>query len=171
MCRQDQAELDALGPRLRGGQNRGQIHVLSPELGSTCGRGPRTHHPKEREVVEKRSPKSRTFDIKATTAQFPADPEVPFGPFADYYEDGKVKRRADVYVFAYYAEEDLERYSSLDLSGWRFYVLSTPELERHFTTQDTVALSRIQRVTEEVEYGDLRTAVDAALDRAKLEDS
>jgi hypothetical protein len=133
--------------------------------------GPRTHHAKEREAVEKRSPKSRTFDIKATTAQFPADPEIPFGPFADYYEDGEVKRRADVYVFAYYAEEDLEQYSSLDVSGWRFYVLSTPELERHFMTQDTVALSRIRRVAEEVEYGDLRTAFDTALDRARLEDS
>jgi hypothetical protein len=170
MCRQDQAELDALGFRLRWGQDRGQIHVLSPELGSTCGR---STHPSSQRVGGRRetSPKSRTFDIKATTAKFPADPEIPFGPFADYYEDGEVKRRADVYVFAYYAEEDLERYSSLDVSGWRFYVLSTPELERHFMTQDTVALSRIRRVTEEVEYGDLRTAVNAALDRAKLEDS
>jgi hypothetical protein len=133
--------------------------------------GPRIHPPKEREVVEKRSPKSRTFDIKATTAQFPADPEVPFGPFADYYEDGEVKRRADVYVFAYYAEEDLERYSSLEVSGWRFYILSTPELERYFETQDKVALSRIQAVTAEVGYEDLRTSVDSALDRGESENS
>jgi hypothetical protein len=131
--------------------------------------GPRTLHPKEREAPEKRSSKSRTFDIKATTAYLLADPAVPLGPYADYYYDPEVKRRADVYVFAYYAERDPAQYSSLNVRGWRFYVLSTPELEGHFKTQDTVALSRVQVVTAELRYEDLRTAVDAVLDRAELE--
>ena len=125
--------------------------------------GPLTPHLGEREVPEKRSSNTRrSFDIKATTATFPVDPAVPFGPDADYYYDPEIKRRADVYVFAYYAERDPARYDSLDVRGWCFYVLSTPELERHFGTQGRVALSRVQAVTAEVGYGDLKTAVDAA---------
>jgi hypothetical protein len=52
----------------------------------------------------------------------------------------------------------------LDVGGWRFYVLSTPELERHFGTQATVALSRVQAVAGEIGYEDLRNAVDASLE-------
>ncbi len=120
----------------------------------------------------KRSPNSRgTFDIKATTADFPTDSAVPFGPEAEYYTDSEIKRRADVYVFAYYAEQDPAQVDPLDVHGWRFYVLSTPELEKHFKTQDKVALSRIQAVAEEIDYRDLRSMVDAALNRANLENS
>jgi hypothetical protein len=53
----------------------------------------------------------------------------------------------------------------LDTEGWRFYVLSTKEIGQHFGTQDRVALSRIRVVAREVKYGDLRVAVDVALDR------
>jgi hypothetical protein len=94
----------------------------------------------------------------------PADPAVLFGPYADYYEDKEIKRRADVYVFAYYSERNPAKYSSLDVRGWRFYVLPTPEVERHFATQKEVALSRVQEVTAELRYEDLRTAVDAVLE-------
>jgi hypothetical protein len=45
----------------------------------------------------KRSPNSPgTFDIKATTADFPVDPAIPVGPEAEYYTDPEVKRRAEV---------------------------------------------------------------------------
>jgi hypothetical protein len=79
--------------------------------------GPRTLQPKEREVPGKRSSKGRTFDIKATTAFLLADPAIPLGPNADYYYDREIKRRADIYVFAYYAERDPAHYSSLDVRG------------------------------------------------------
>lgn len=116
----------------------------------------------------KRSPNSRgAFDIKATTADFPTDPAIPFGPEAEYYTDPEIKRRADIYVFAYYAEEDAAKVDPLDVGGWRFYVLPTSELEGHFGTQDKVALSRIQAVTAEVGYEDLRTMVDAILGRGR----
>lgn len=90
---------------------------------------PRILSPSERENRKGRQPSSRRdFDIKATSATFPADPDVPFGPDADYYQKPEIRRWADVYVFAYYAERDRARYSSLDSSGWRFYVLSTSEI-------------------------------------------
>ena len=112
----------------------------------------------------KRSPKSRgNFDIKATTADFPVDPSVPPGPHREYYTDSEKKRRADIYVFCSYPQEDPALVDPLNVADWRFYVLSTRELEQHFGSQDTVALSRIKAVTEEVEYKDLRIHVDHAL--------
>lgn len=143
-----------------------KIEVKSTSYLPNWGRlvdNPNAPHLGKRRVAGRRHPNTRrTFDIKATTATFPADPAVPVGPDADYYHDPEIGRRADVYVFAYYAERDSARYDSLDVSGWRFYVLPTPELEGHFGAQDTVALSRVQSVTAEVGYGDLKGAVDAA---------
>jgi hypothetical protein len=135
--------------------------------------GPLALYPKGLEVSEKRPSGSsrRTFDIKATTATFPADPMIPSGPAADYYYDPEIKRRADVYVFAYYAEQDPAQYSSLNTDGWRFYVLSTNEIGQHFGNQHRVALSRVQEVAQEVKYGDLRATVDTVLDAANLEGS
>jgi len=57
----------------------------------------------------------------------------------------------------------------LHVQGWRFYVLSTPEVGWHFGTQDKVALSRVQAAAREVGYGELRTTVDAVVDRFGLE--
>jgi len=115
----------------------------------------------------KRSPASRSeFDIKATTADFPRDAAIPFGPEAEYYTDPEIKRRADIYVFANYAEEDLAKVDPLDVGGWCFYVLPTPELEAHFGKQKKVALSRIRAVTAEVGYEDLRTTIHTVLGRA-----
>ena len=150
-----------------------KIEVKSTSCMPNWGRlvdGPRAHSPTERDHLESRTPKGRSFDIKATSATFPADPAFPFGPNADYYEEPEVKRRADLYIFAYYSEQNPERYSSLDVGGWKFYVLSTPDVEKHFGTQDRVALSRVQAVAEEVEYGDLKAKVDAVLVRDEPND-
>jgi hypothetical protein len=127
---------------------------------------PCTSRPDEREAPKGREPSSRRdFDIKATSATFPVAPDVPFGPDADYYEKPEIRRWADVYVFAYYAEKDRTRYSSLYTDGWRFYILSTKEIGHHFGAQDRVALSRVRAVARGVGYADLRASVDAAIDR------
>jgi hypothetical protein len=80
-----------------------------------------------------------------------------------YYYEAEKKRRADVYAFAIYAEREPTRLDPLDIEAWEFLVLSTPELERHFGSQDSVALSRIEAVTKAVGYEDLRARVDEAL--------
>ena len=109
------------------GKNRGKKHLLSTEL----------------ETI----PNSRgKFDIKATTADFRVDPSVPPGPDREYYTDPDVKRRADVYVFCSYPEEDTALVDPLNVAKWEFYVLSTREIEQHFGSQDTGALSRIQAI-------------------------
>lgn len=85
----------------------------------------------------------RGFSITPTGANLPVDPANKSGK---YWYDEEKKRRADVYVFCFYAEEDPERADPLDVRRWEFYVLSTPELERHYGTQKSVSLSRIQAV-------------------------
>lgn len=115
----------------------------------------------------KRSPRSRgQFDIKATTADFPVDPSVPPGPSREYYTDLEVKRRADVYVFCYYPEEDPDLVDPLNVAAWKFYVLSTREIERRFGPQASVALSRVKDATEAVSYKDLKARVDDVLRRS-----
>lgn len=115
----------------------------------------------------KRSPRSRgQFYIKANTADFPVDPSVPPGPNREYYTDFKVKRRADVYVFCYYPEENPALVDPLNVEAWEFYVLSTREIERRFGRQATVALSRIKDATEAVSYKDLRARVDDVLEHS-----
>jgi hypothetical protein len=105
-----------------------------------------------------------SFDITATGASFPVEPEAAPGPDTQYYYEAEKKRRAEVYVFAIYAEREPTRLDPLDLEAWEFLVLSTPELERHFGSQDSVALSRIEAVTKAVGYEDLRARVDEALE-------
>jgi hypothetical protein len=132
--------------------------------------GPRISRPEEREAPRVRKPNSRRdFDIKATSATFPADPAVLSGPDADYYEKPEIRRWADVYVFAYYAERDPTQYSSLRVNGWKFYVLSTPEVEEHFGPQERVALGRVQAAAREAKYENLRATVDTAIDRVRTE--
>ncbi len=106
-----------------------------------------------------------SFDIKATGANFPVELGAHPGPDTEYYYDPEKKRRADVYVFAIYAERDKVRLNPLNIAAWEFLVLGTPELERHFGSQDSVALSRIQDVTEAVGYKNLKTRVDDVLER------
>jgi hypothetical protein len=106
-----------------------------------------------------------SFNIKATGADFPVEEGLAPGPDTQYYYDAEKKRRADIYVFAVYAERDPARLDPLNIEAWEFLVLSTPELERHFGSQDSVALSRIEAVTQAVRYADLKAHVDKALGR------
>jgi hypothetical protein len=81
---------------------------------------------------------------------------------SDYEEERE--RRADVYVFALYAEKDREKADPLNVAAWEFYVMATDLLNLYFGSQKSVALSRIQDVTKPVSYGDLRVCVDTVLD-------
>jgi hypothetical protein len=80
---------------------------------------------------------------------------------SDYEEERE--RRADVYVFALYAEKDRGKVDPLNIGAWRFYVMATNRLNQHFGSQKSVVLSRVQQVTNPVSYESLRSHVDAAL--------
>lgn len=61
-----------------------------------------------------------SFDIKATGADFPVEEGADPGPDTQYYYDVEKKRRADVYVFAIYAERDPARLDPLNIEAWEF---------------------------------------------------
>lgn len=54
-------------------------------------------------------------------------------------------RPSDVYVFCLLDSREKEKVNPLDLDQWKFYILSTPELERNFKNQKTVSLSVLLR--------------------------
>lgn len=71
-------------------------------------------------------------------------------------------RSAAVYVFCVWPVED-RAVSPLDLTRWRFRVLSTARVDQAFGAQKTVTLSRIEPLTEPCDYTTLRERVRAAL--------
>jgi hypothetical protein len=72
-------------------------------------------------------------------------------------------RSADCYVFCLYPEQDETQASPINVAAWRFWVLSTGHIDATFGDQKTVALSRIQALTEAVDAQHLRSAVIKAL--------
>jgi hypothetical protein len=75
-------------------------------------------------------------------------------------------RSADCYVFCHYTETDATKANVLNLDDWKFYALSTEMINREFKDQKSVALSRIVRLSDAVEYAQLQDAVDTCLSNA-----
>lgn len=76
--------------------------------------------------------------------------------------DEQTARSANLYVFCVFTEKDekLARIRVRDVSAWRFYVLSTEMINQQFGGQRKVALSRIEELTDPVEYDDLKARID-----------
>lgn len=74
-------------------------------------------------------------------------------------------RAADCYVFCLHNERDREQalMRILDVASWEFYVVATRELERFYTNQKSLRLSRLLTHCSPVTYDRLRATVDAAL--------
>ena len=62
-----------------------------------------------------------------------------------------------------YPEQDPSKANPIDVDEWLFFVLTTSAIEDHFGDQKSVALSRIQALTDPVSFAQLRKAVEAAL--------
>ena len=76
------------------------------------------------------------------------------------------RRAADCYVFCVYTETERSRANILDVDRWEFYVISTEEINRQLGSQQSVALSTIERLTKPVgpvSYARLKERVDSAL--------
>jgi hypothetical protein len=72
-------------------------------------------------------------------------------------------RSADVYVFALLAHQEKATLDPLDLTQWRFYVVSRRVLDATFGAQKSIALSSLIRVSPKaVLYEDLGSAVALA---------
>lgn len=72
-------------------------------------------------------------------------------------------RQADVYVFALLAHRDKATVDPMDVSQWRFYVLSTSKLDERTRSQHSITLPTLERLSEgEVCHAGLAEAVDRA---------
>jgi len=89
-----------------------------------------------------------SFDIRKTQ-QFSAETNSYCGECA---------RRAMVYVFALLAHRDRASIDPLNMDQWRFYVVPTTELDK-LGDQKRISLAKIQKLTHEVRFSELRDSV------------
>lgn len=74
-------------------------------------------------------------------------------------------RVSDCYVFCLFNERDVvrARETITDVELWQFYVLPTEYINRTFARSKSVALNRIQAISEPVSFSNLKRSVDLAL--------
>lgn len=74
------------------------------------------------------------------------------------------KRQADVYVFALLVHIDKTTIDPLDLSQWRFYVLSTNALNQRKRSQHSITLKSLEKLCSGcVSYAELPKAVETCI--------
>lgn len=75
-------------------------------------------------------------------------------------------RSADVYVFCLLEEKDRDLINPLNLDQWKFFVLSTEQINREKGMQKTIGLSSLLKMSPIVSsYDGLATAVQSAMNR------
>ena len=72
-------------------------------------------------------------------------------------------RSARCYVFCIYPEKDPVKCNIVDITAWRFYVISTERIDHALVDQKSVGLARIEQLTQSIEYSQLRGDVDRVL--------
>lgn len=74
-------------------------------------------------------------------------------------------RPADVYVFAWHPETDLDRADQRCPDQWQFFVIPEFRLTESHPTQKTIRLPPLSKMAEVVYYAGLSAAVDTALSK------
>ena len=72
-------------------------------------------------------------------------------------------RPADVYVFAWHPETDLDRADQRCPEQWQFFVVPERRLTEQYPTQQTIRLRSLSKITAAVSYDGLAAAVNTAL--------
>ena len=72
-------------------------------------------------------------------------------------------RPADVYVFAWHPETDLDRADQRCPDQWRFFVIPEFRLIEHHPTQNTIRLTPLSRIAIAAAYDDLAAVIADAL--------
>jgi hypothetical protein len=79
------------------------------------------------------------------------------------------KRQSDVYVFCLLDHKDQSTVDPLNLSQWRFFVVSTEKLNAELGEQKSLGLNRLLQIkAEETEYNQLAKAVARAFSPSSL---
>ena len=77
--------------------------------------------------------------------------------------DDEYKRQSDVYVFVLLAHQDKLTIDPMNLDQWKFYVLSTAALNKHFKDQKTLTLGGLEKHAPAVGFKKLETTVSQAM--------
>ena len=77
--------------------------------------------------------------------------------------DPEPTRSADVYVFALLHHIEKTSLDPMNLDQWCFFVLPTSALDKRERSQHSITLQSLRALTTQVDFSDLRGAVDAAL--------
>lgn len=72
-------------------------------------------------------------------------------------------RPADVYVFAWHPERDLDRADQRCPEQWRFFVAPESRLTEQYPTQNTIRLMPLARIAAAADYADLAAVIVVAL--------
>ena len=95
----------------------------------------------------------------------------PFGISKAYsvYKDptSEFARQNDVYIFCLNTGETRETSNPLQLEHWEFYVVPTSVINEECGDGKTISLTRVQKLTEKVDYASLKARVDEVIDRMK----
>lgn len=82
------------------------------------------------------------------------------------YQDNtsKLERQNDVYIFCLNTGENKADSNPLQLEHWEFYVIATTVINEKCREQKSISLSRIRKLTEKVDYSQLKGKVDEVID-------
>lgn len=77
--------------------------------------------------------------------------------------ESKVRRPADVYVFALLAHKDKNTIDPLNLTQWNFFVLPTEVLNERQRSQHSIALKSLEKLCNGmVSFSEIKAAVNEA---------
>jgi hypothetical protein len=105
---------------------------------------------------------------RLSTPRFSIGRAIAWDPETDTWGN-ETKRHADVYVFCLHAHKEQESLDPLDLSQWRFFVLSTAVLDG-LGDQKSLGLGTLRKLrAAEVDYSGLRGAIAATVGHLGLD--
>ena len=85
--------------------------------------------------------------------------------YSEYQDNtSKFERQNDVYVFCLNTGETKTDSNPLQLEHWEFYVIPTSVINDKCGDQKTISLSRIRKMSEKVDYSQLKEKVDEIIE-------
>lgn len=76
-------------------------------------------------------------------------------------------RQNDIYIFCLSTGETRESSNPLKLENWEFYVLPTYVINEECKDGKTISLSRVRKLTDKVNYTELKEKIDKCVDDVK----
>lgn len=112
-----------------------------------------------RKIEVKSSAYCQSWFKKPSAITFSIRKAISWNPESGVFQ-GEPTRPADVYVFCVHPEKDKEKANVLDVSSWRFYVLSTKVLNHEFSVAKSLSLSAVKRIAMACGFDELKALVD-----------